>query len=574
MQAVLHALAHASPASSRWRQQLLIGLVGALACLAALAVHSFLFAYPMLYGDDFQILIRSWTWSATETSLWDPANEHAMPLGRLTTWALVNVAGRPTALPRVATLQGPLAVLAGMGLVYLLVRRELGHPFYGLTAMVLFGVSSTYNQAVYWFSASFSILALDTILLALLAAQGWRLTGRARYLVGTVVWVALAPTWFASGILAGPLCALYLLLPEESLPDHAGLRPQEPNRARLTGRGLLRSTLLALLPLIGTVLFLAVSLPRTAERIMHLGHYQGKTAVEAFQPAVGLLYTQRALVDQLVPGLFGVGGVMCPIEWLPLALIGLIEAARRWWRLAPRRRLLLLGSGMILSSYLLVYSARSGWEYEQMAEWTRYNLLPHLGLVLFLCGGLPRWLDRGLLRTDGSLSGLQTAVLVLLTGVLVVCQFPRALFAEGWHLGGKADEHLAALQSGPLAWLKKTWTRLHNPWYDLQIQALGRIEEVDETCRRHHIPGETARVALEGGSAWTPAQLVALTAVAPGGGGLAAPAWGALAVNGRWPLWLEIPLCGYRENGWDFVRGSDDPHSDMTVDQAWHLLRR
>jgi hypothetical protein len=326
--------------------------------------------------------------------------------------------------------------------------------------------------------------------------------------------------------------------------------------------------------LVGTALFLAVSLPRTAERIMHLEHYQGKTAVEAFGPVTGLLYTQRALVDRLIPGLCGVGSVICPIEWLPLALVVLVEVARRWWLLAPRRRLLLLGLGMILSSYLLVYSARSGWEYEQMEEWTRYNLLPHVGLVLFLCGGLPRWLDRGQLHADGSLSWPQAAAITLLIAVLLVCQFPRAFFAECWHLNAQPQEQLAALRSDPWAWLKKTWANRHNPWYALQMKALGRIEEVDAICRQDRISGETARMALKGGSTWTPAPLVALVAVAPGSGFPATPAWGALAVNGRWPLWLEIPLCGYRENGWDFVRGSDDPRPDMTVDEAWRLLRR
>jgi hypothetical protein len=572
MEAKLHALPRSSQANSRWRGAWPIVLVGGVAALAALAVHSYLLAYPMLYGDDFQILIRSWTWSAVETSLWETANEHAMPLGRLTTWVMVHVAGRPTFLPRVATLQGPLAVLAGMWLVYLFVRRELGHPFYGLTALVLFGVSSGYAEAVYWFSASFSILALDTMLLALLAAQRWRLTGRARYLAWSVLWVALAPTWFASGILAGPFCALYLLLPEESPPAPPGQLLRDRSPAPLAEWGFLRCAVVALVPLVGTLLFLAVSLPHTAGQIMHLGHYQGKTAVEAFQPSTGLLYTQRALVDKLIPGLFGVGGVLCPIEWLPLALIALLEAARRWWRLAPRRRLLLLGLGMILSSYLLVYSARSGWEYEQMREWTRYNLLPHLGLVLFLCGGLPRWLDRGPLHVDGTLSWPQAAVLAALAAVLLLCQFPRAFFAECWHLHSDPEKELAALGSDPVAWLKQTWAHRHNPWRAQQIEALGRVEEVDAVCRQHRISGETARMALEGGSTWTPAPLVALLAVAPEGGFPAAPAWGAIAVNGRWPLWLEIPLCGYRENGWDFVRGSDDPRPDMTVDEAWRLL--
>src|SRR5436305_11225723 len=77
--------------------------------------------------------------------------------------------------------------------------------------MILFGVTCVYQQAVYWFAASFSVPALDTTLLALLAAQHWRRTGRPRSLLLAAAGAALAPAWFASGILAGPLCCLYLL---------------------------------------------------------------------------------------------------------------------------------------------------------------------------------------------------------------------------------------------------------------------------------------------------------------------------------------------------------------------------
>ena len=48
-----------------------------------------------------------------------------------------------------------------------------------------------------------------------------------------------------------------------------------------------------------------VSLPRTADIIMHLDHYQGKTAHEAFQPLVGLGYTARSVVDHLLLGVAG-----------------------------------------------------------------------------------------------------------------------------------------------------------------------------------------------------------------------------------------------------------------------------
>src|SRR5205807_1011957 len=106
---------------------------------------------------------------------------------------------------------GPLSVLLAMALLGLFVRRELGHPLYGLVAATLFGVTSTYQQAGYWFASSFSVLSLLFVLLGLLAAQSWRRTGRGLHLDLAVLWCLAAPAWFASGVLAGPLCCLYLL---------------------------------------------------------------------------------------------------------------------------------------------------------------------------------------------------------------------------------------------------------------------------------------------------------------------------------------------------------------------------
>src|SRR5581483_751132 len=126
-------------------------LVGGVAGLAALALYAYPTCRPLLNQDDFEILAKSVTWDSAWQSVWLPQNEHAMPLGRLTTGLLIRAAGRATVLPHAAALQGVLALLAGMALVYLFVRRELGHPFYGLTALVLFGVCTVYQQAVYWF---------------------------------------------------------------------------------------------------------------------------------------------------------------------------------------------------------------------------------------------------------------------------------------------------------------------------------------------------------------------------------------------------------------------------------------
>ena len=235
--------------------------LAALTAFATLCLYLQPLGWPILLQDDFQILSQSWTWERTRAGLWVPQNEHAMPLGRLLTFGLDKLAGGPSGLPLAAALVGPVALLLGLPLVYRFVGRELGHPLYGVVALILLGVTSVYQQAVFWFAASFSIFALDMLLLGLLAAQHYRWTGHAPWLAVCALCCALAPCWFASGILAGPLCCLYLLLPE---------RGSWPG----TGQTWLRFALLRATPLLGSGLFLAVSLPLTAQTINHLPHYQ------------------------------------------------------------------------------------------------------------------------------------------------------------------------------------------------------------------------------------------------------------------------------------------------------------
>src|SRR5205807_6197842 len=129
----------------------LVGLA-VLLCLAALALHALCIAYATLLYDDFQLLTASYSWDLTRQNLWQPHNEHVMPLGRLSTWLLVQVAARPAALPTLAALQGPMAVLVGMGLICWFAGREFGNPRYGLVAMALFGLTTQYREAVRWFS--------------------------------------------------------------------------------------------------------------------------------------------------------------------------------------------------------------------------------------------------------------------------------------------------------------------------------------------------------------------------------------------------------------------------------------
>jgi hypothetical protein len=471
-----------------------------------------------MFDDDFLIVAKSWTWSATWDNLWLPNNEHAMPLGRLTTAMLVEIGGgRPTAMPRLTALQGPLAVVLAMVLAAVFVTREMGHAFYGLVVMILFGLSQKYNEAVFWYAASFMVLALDTTLLALLAAQRWRRMGRTRDLVLCAVWCGLAPAWFASGVLAGPLCALYLLpLRYSQTPGERGaLAPcsgveQGANAPRSPSDHLqLREWLYTLIPLFGTIVFVALGLTFAAHKVVRAEHHAGRSILDVFSPLQGLVLSLRSLVDNLIFGIFFATGDVAPNALLFTALAVLAVGGWLWWRVAPQRRLMLLGLGFVFFSYVLVYSFRAeGWSYDQqMVAWTRYNLYPYLGLWLFVCGGLPSR-EGSLFQLDpsGGLTRDQFVGLTLLTVVLVAVQLPLAI--RGHNLQDPAP----------------------------QIAILQHIETVDTRCREHRIDAATARAALIGP--------------------------------------LIVPHSGTPPviDGWELLRGSDNPRP-MTPEEARRLLR-
>jgi hypothetical protein len=442
----------------RWR----LWAVGSLAVAAALALRLYPLTHPMILYDDFQILVKSRTWGAAWSNVWLTANEHAMPFGRLATAASVQLAGRQSALPQTIALQGPLALLLALPLLFAFVSRELGHPSYGLVAVIVFGVTSLYNQAVSWFASSFSIPCLDQMLLALLCAQQWQRSGRWLWLAGCTVNCGLAPGWFASGILAGPLCVVYLLCAPAPVPGG-----ETAGGARLARWRAFRAVVVKAIPLLGTAAFLAISLPRTAAQILHLPHYEGRTTWDVFHPLTGVVSTGRSLVDNLGLGALGISGVCCPPALVALGLVLWAAALAWWWRPPGRGALPWVGLALIFTSYVLTYSARADWGYEDMTvrNWSRYHLLPQAGLALIVCGGLKgRQGIRFHLQPDGDLSYRQARGLTVLILVLFIIHLPRAIIGS--------------------------------PRYESQVPALLRVENIDARCRTHHISAENARAAL------------------------------------------------------------------------------
>jgi len=422
-------------------------LLVAAFCVLSVGLYARSVVGPWLSDDDLVLLSVNRTWDDVQANLWVSRAGQILPPVRLTTLVLVRAADCPSCIARAFALHGVAFLLLVALLLYTFVRRELGE-FYGLAAMAFFAVSSTYHEAIWRFTASLVLPATAITLVALLAAQRWRQRGRNRDLAACMLWCAIAPLWFASGVFAAPLCSLYLCAPQH---------PQD----RLLGGWTRRRLLTTALPIVSASWFVIVSLLVASQN------------QDPFDPLSGLAWTVRSVVDNLVPGFTGLTAMFgLALPWpISFAAFGALAAAAVWWwRRAPAKGLLLVGLGAIFLGYWVVYSARAMHGYQRMTglDWSRYHLLPQLGLTLFLAGGLPHWRDLLGIPRDGAL--VRQNVRWLLVGVvlLFMLQAPRPVLSL-WSLGTS----------------------------DKQMATLRRVEVFNRVCREQNISAATAREALQ-----------------------------------------------------------------------------
>lgn len=416
-----------NPAESRAAARRVV-VAGAAVAAATLVVHGLSLVVPGLQLDDFVILRQSRSWADTRERLWVPVNEHCWPLFRLLTMGVVWAANGAASLPLAGAVSVRVALLGTVWLVYRFVRRERGHPYHGLAAAAGFGVTAAYQEAVNWYAASPALWAAAATVLALLAAQRWV---QARSWVGLAAaagWSAVAPAWFGGGVLTGPLCALYLVLGE---------------RWRAAG-----------VPLVGTVVYVAVALTMAGDQLLHVNHHGADSTIDAIDPAVGAVYSARSVVDNLVFGAVGVSGFTTPPAVAAVLFVGVAAGAGWWWRRAPRRDLVVLGLAFVVLHFGLIYSARAGWTYDQLRGWSRYTVFPWMGVVLAVAGGLRRPADTELTTREAWRLGL------LILGLMLV-NLPRGVLGT------------------PIRPAE-------------QPRVLLQVEDMDRKCREAGIPAEAA----------------------------------------------------------------------------------
>lgn len=380
-------------------------------------------AHPSVYADDVARIGDLQEDRPLGRYLFTPFNEHMAPLFQgvsVTTWNLSHHS--ITLAPLAFTMASLVPHILALIVLGVLLRRETDSNTMALVGVAMQGLSALITETFSWYSASsFSWAMLGTLVAIDAAGRASNALGRARHLWLFVAAMSafLAPGFCAIGLLAGPLAMLRL-----------GWRFR------------------AVVPLIGTVCYLAVCLP------LRYGSLVSRSLERNLDLAATLRNVACTPVDVLLPGLIGrPDGSLLP-DFLAMAISAvLLISGLVWaWRDRNARSNVLVGLGLIVGGYLLAFGARSADAPAGLRQVQRYQLFPQLGFVLLASLGLSRLLKRF------DRSSLQT-----------------------WSVGWMAAAMLLVVQLGPIREHAKFYR-----WPD-QARTLEAIERLAETCRREGI---------------------------------------------------------------------------------------
>jgi hypothetical protein len=364
-------------------------LILALIFGAALYLHRWEWAKPQFIDDDRINLEIARSWDSTRDHLLKPFNEHLLVPTRLWAFAAVQLT-TPATLPH--SLMAGIWLLFSAALVqlFLLARRELGGDGVGLLAVAAFSLTYVHHECLWWFMAAQWLWTLN-LLLAVWLILDPRTPTAMRVNMATVA-AFVGPFCFSIGLILGPCASIWI-----------ACRWRENRRVWWR-------------PVVGAVLGLLATAPFVVEGLRRddPGSYTVQLRWFAFDFWQGLGTTARLVIDYLVFANLGLPRTVAwdvPIfytslgltaaSWPPVAaalVFPFVAAIPAWvlakqpscWRLAPFVLLIVLNFGIVVPF-------RSWMDYPQLSNWTaRYQLLPHLGLVLFLVGA---WAEHRLPRT-------------------------------------------------------------------------------------------------------------------------------------------------------------------------------
>jgi hypothetical protein len=363
-----HILA-AEPGNSPRRSARFVVLALTLVSITApLALHqSGMSGYAMSW-DDFPLVRDGLHWEQTQRSLWQPFNNHLFPLFRLLTWSVVAAAGRLSAVPDYLFFAWLVGLAVSLLTLYEFVSRETGCTTTGWVAVLLAGMTSTYHLSAGLYATTQIFWAIAFCLIMLVCLQSMRDGFRWSALVAAAVVAMLAPAWRTEGVLAGPLGSLYCL--SGAIGTHARQRA---------------AAIIA--PSAGTCMFLAVVFAMCGMDFLGSpGSINGAPLV-TFDPIIGAYLTARMATEHLLLWNLGLRGELSTEQFLVLFAL-LVGVGVFWARRAPRWPLVMCGLGLMIFSYMLVYTTRGNLALEGVRRSPWYLIFPHFGWALFVSAGL------------------------------------------------------------------------------------------------------------------------------------------------------------------------------------------
>ena len=423
-------------------RQLLLLLL-ALVIISPIVLYRTRMASYAMVWDDFPVVRDAVSWQRTQDTLWDPLSLHVCPPFRLLTWFLVHRAGELSAIPETLRIGSIVGFVLLLIVLQQLVSRETDSDLLGLAAVLLFGMTTSYYPALAVYTCSQAVWALALTLLTLVCVQQSRSHPRWWHHAGSFLTAALAPAWFSSALIAGPLGSLYGWLSAD--------RALALNKRVWT----------ALSPLLGTAVFACVAVLLAGDKLAEPIRFGGRPIQVAFRPDIGTYLTARAMTEHLLLWNLGIGGAIGTDQFF-VWFGGLAVLCTWWYRRSSYRSLALTGVLLAVAGYLMVYTFRglAGLDWVRGARW--YLVFPHMGWTIFLTAGLD---PRRQLRARP----------VTTSGVVVLTSLALVLF----------------LLHGTIAVYQAQAMR-----HFRQLSQLRNLEMIDSLCDEQNISGQTMRQAI------------------------------------------------------------------------------
>jgi hypothetical protein len=344
-----------------------VALVGLAVCL----VPAWLFLDPLesywIYGDDWEYVASSRTWSRMVANLFTPHNVHVVPVWRFVSWAAAASAGGLERLPDQLALFAYACLVANMLLGARFVARETNSPALGLAAAAVMGTTAVMRSAGSWFSAAQVLGASFGTLLVLWFLQCRRRSTHKMIASATAIAsVAVAGWSWTVGYVAGPVGAAYLLAdrPRRNWPLAVALliTPGVVGGATLmiSGRAIAEQSTIS---------------------------FHGREATGAIEPAAAFFHTIQAIPERLLLGDLGTVGTW-NIQQATILMTGIAAL----WYLTRRgkgapTRLEVAGAAMLTSSYAVEWLFRGYLPFSSLRGFVPwYDAGPQVGLALMLAG--------------------------------------------------------------------------------------------------------------------------------------------------------------------------------------------